>query len=101
MKSVMRYQRGQPDICGGEPHLFMGRRTGFTHTSQAAKLRPNAGGVQMRPTPSFTMSPHCQDDRWIDIFYDVCSVRVDFQEQQHETEPLDRKTDRHKALCCV
>lgn len=68
MKSVMGYQRGELDICGGEPHLFMGRHTWSTHTHTHTHLSlPDqriAGGVQMLP--------QCQNNRWIGIFFLWC-----------------------------
>lgn len=70
MKSVMGYQRGELDICGGEPHLFMGRRFWRTrthlhsHTSQSAQQKKIAGGDQ-----NASSVPEQQVDRH--FFYDV------------------------------
>lgn len=60
MKSVMGYQRGELDICGGEPHLFMGRHTWSTHTHTSESARPKncRWGSNAPPMPEQQVDRH-------------------------------------------
>lgn len=60
MKSVMGYQRGELDICGGEPHLFMGRHTRaiHTHIHQSARPRNCRWGSNAAPMPEQQVDRH-------------------------------------------
>lgn len=93
MKSVMGYQRGELDICVGEPHLFMGRRTWsihthmHTHTSQSARPKNCRWGSNAPPMPEQQVDRH---------FFMMSALSMcTFQGEQHEmTEFPARQKDR-------
>lgn len=100
MKSVMRYQRGEPDICGGEPHLFMGRRTWShthtpmhtrTHTSQSARPKNCRWGSNAPPMPEQQVDRH---------FFMMSALSMcTFQAKQHEMSEFPaRQKDRLDEL---
>lgn len=85
MKSVMGYQRVEPDICGGRtPPVYGETHFVDTHTHV---LRTHITVCQTKELQvGFKMLPQCQNNRWIGIFFMMSALSVcTFQGGQHET----------------
>lgn len=94
MKSVMRYQRREPDICGGEPHLFMGRRT-WSHAHANTRAHTDIAVCQTEELQvGFKCSPDAEQqvDRII-VLWCLPSPCVLFKESNMRCFLLHRNTD--------